>query len=152
MNNDIGFFICKLTNNPEHNKILNTINHFIENNPYQQYLVFNSFCENINTHNIPMLHLSHAKFFYGNLFVFDFISLILASKFPNIKNIYYYANNIPWNESMRSKYTDWEQIFDMDHLKIITTNQPLYDIYNIVWKKPAGISENFSYEELANIL
>ena len=146
MANDIGFFMCKLTNNPEHNRILKTVKDFIDNNSYQQYLVFNSFCENVNQYSIPVLHLSHAKFFYGDLIVFDFISLIMASKFPNIKNLYYYATNIPWNESTRSRYTDWEKIFNLNQVQIIAANQPLYDIYDIAWKKPTGISENFSYE------
>lgn len=152
MANDIGFFLCKLNNCPEHNHILSTMNDWIKNNPYNQCVVFNSFCENINIHKVPILHLSHAKFFYGDLMVFDFVSLILASHFPNIKNLYYYMSNIAWDNSLNSRYIEWEEAFSAPHLKVIASNQTIYDVYEIAWKKPCGISENFTYEQLSKII
>lgn len=152
MAKDIGFFIPKLSNIQQHDVVLKTVRQFIDNHPYNQYVLFNSFYDKIETYNIPILHLSHAKFFYGDLFVFDFISLVIASHFPNISKLYYYAQNLPWSSSGETYYENWRKIFDLDHLNIISNNQYVDDVYNICWKKPIGISERFSYEELTKII
>ena len=152
MTKDIGFFIPKLSNIQQHDIVLRTARQFIDNHPYNQYVLFNSFYDKIETYNIPILHLSHAKFFYGDLFVFDFISLVIASHFPNISKLYYYAQNLPWSVSGETPYENWRKVFDLDHLNIISNNQYVDDVYNICWKKTIGISEKFNYEELTKII
>ena len=149
---DIGFMIPKISNTKQHDIILRTIRDFIDNNPSNQYVLFNSFYDKIETYSIPILHLSHAKLFHGDLMVFDHISLVISSRFPNISNLYYYAQNLPWLESRQSLYRDWKKIFTLDHLNIISSNQYIDDIYSICWKKTKGISEKFSYDEIKQII
>jgi hypothetical protein len=95
--------------------------------------------------------MSQAKFFKGNLIVFDVASLILSKKFINLSQRFYYAHEAPWTQySMDYKY--WLDIFSSKDLNIITKNQQLYDIYDICWKKPIGISEDFSYETIKDLV
>jgi hypothetical protein len=148
---DLGMMCIKLDNATTSNSILKTAKSLIDNNPYSQICVFNSYSEVVNNHSVPILHLSQAKFFNGNLIVFDIPSLILVKSFINISNIFYYAHETPWTQhSMPFKY--WSDIFDSENLNIIAKNQQIYDIYDICWKKPIGISENFSYETIKDLL
>jgi hypothetical protein len=151
-NKDIGFILIKIDNSALYDNIFNTIQSFIQNNPYNQYVVFNSFCEKIDNSNIPILHLNQAKFFHGSLVLFDFVSIIISKKFPNIHKKYFYAQNIPWESIPKTQYAELSNFLIDDNLDIITKNQYVYDIYDICWKKPLGISENFDYESLQKIL
>ena len=42
----------------------------------------------------------------------------------------------------------------MSEINIITRGEDnrLFDIYNICWKKPIGVSERFNYEEIAKFI
>lgn len=149
---DIGFVLIRIENNPFYNIIFDTIQTFIKNNPYNQCVIFNSFCEKIDTSNIPILHLNQAKFFHGNLLVFDFISILLTRNFPNIKNLYYYAQDLPWESEPKVSYNELSKILIDTNINIIAKNQYIYEIYDICWKQPIGISEKFDYESLKKIL
>jgi hypothetical protein len=151
-NNDIGFVLIKLNNNPIFNQLLNTIKMFSVNNPFDQTVIFNSYCDTANTLGIPILHLSHAKFFYGKLFVFDLAGLFISKHFTNISKRYLYTNDIPWIKSSTTPYSNWLNMYNHDNLDIIVSDQQLYDIYNIAWKKPIGITETFDYEKIARLL
>ena len=151
-NRDTGFVFIKLDNNNAYNRYFETIREFINNNPVDQTVIFNSYNERINTNNIPILHLSHAKFFYGNLFLFELGAAILSKNFTNINKRYLYVHNAPWLESPSSSYSIWKDVYGSENLEFITANQQIYDLYEICWKKPIGISENFTYEELSKII
>lgn len=149
---DIGFVIIKLENNPFHDNVIKCIESFISNNRDNQYIIFNSSCEKINTGSAPILHLSQSKFFYGDLFVFDFVSLILTQQFPNIRHRYFYAQDLFWESSPQIPYNNIKNIVTHNNIDIIAKNQYIYDIYNICWKLPVGISENFDYESIKKII
>jgi hypothetical protein len=145
---DLGFVLIKLNNNTIYDNILDAGQQIIDNNSYANVCIFNSFCDKIDTKNIPILHLAHAKFFYGDLMCFDTMSLLLTQNFPNIKHRYFYAQNIPWFDDTSVFFTQWQKLFQSPNIEIIAKNSEIYNIYNICWKKPVGISENFKYEEL----
>lgn len=147
-NIDIGFVLIKLANDPMYDTILNTIKEIEQNNLYGQTLIFNSYNEKINTYNLPILHLSQAQFFYGNLFVFDLSTVILSKNFPNVKSRILYTNNAPWTVSPSTRYSEWASLYEQKNLEILPTNKELYDIYDICWKKPIGILEDFTYEKI----
>ena len=151
MKNDIGFVILNLEENTLHHSILYTIRQIIDSNPYKNICIFNHECSKIDIMNIPLLHLKQAKFFNGDLFVFDTISLMLAEQFPNINNTYYYAATIPW-QNKTYEYTGWRRMFLQDRLNIICQNQKIYDIYNICWREPIGIAEKFTYEQIHKLI
>ena len=110
-NKDLGFLIPVLDNNQSSNIICNTISRFIQSRPKQQICIFNSYSERINTNNIPIVHINQAKFFDGNLIVFDLHCLQLSNLFPLIREVYYYAQNIPWSNG-QNNYAQWKELFD----------------------------------------
>lgn len=152
MNNDIGFVLIRLTNDPTYDHILQTIKQFEFNHIYDQTIIFNSINDRIDVYNLPVLHLSQAQFFYGTLVIFDLPGIILTKTFPNLKQRILYATNAPWNNNPNTRFEEWNSLYSQNNLNIVTSNQSLYDIYNICWKKPLGISENFSYEELSKFI
>lgn len=152
MNKNIGFVLIKLTNDSIYDKILQTIKEFEYNNIYGQTLIFNSINERIDSYNLPILHLSQSQFFDGTLIIFDLPGIILSRGFPNLKKRILYASNIPWHNNPQTRFTEWESLYSQESLDIITSNQTIYDIYNICWKKPLGISENFNYDELSQFI
>lgn len=150
--NDTGFVFIKLNNSAIYTKYFETIKKLIDENPLNQIVVFNSYNEKINTNSVPILHLSHAKFFYGDLFLFDLPSAMITQGFTNIKKRYLYVNSAPWLDSPSTNYKIWENIYGSDNLEFIAQNKTLYDLYSICWKQPVGISENFSYKEISSII
>lgn len=149
---DIGFIVLKLTNNAFCDLVLDCAKGFAKNNPFNQTIIFNSYCDKSITNNIPILHLNHAKFFKGQLFVFDLISVLLSQNFTNISKRYLYTNDIPWLSSAHTSYSEWAKLYFADNLEIITSNDKLFDIYKLCWKKPLGICEEFNYEKICNII
>lgn len=148
---DIGFFIPHLPNSQETNIQLEEIRKLIDDHPFNQICLFNSTTDRVDHLNIPVLPTSHAKYFSGDLFMFDTMSLLIANPFPNIVNKYFYATDIPWVNGY-SEYELWKLLFGQENLKIIANNQQLYDIYNICWDNAIGIMESFSYQELKNVI
>jgi hypothetical protein len=151
MKTDLGFIILSLEENPIHHQILYAIKQLIDKNPYKNICVFNHECYKIDTLNVPLLHIKQAKFFYGSLFIFDIVGLMLAKDFPNLYEKYFYAATIPW-ETNRGSYKQWKDIFDQDNLNIICQNQKIYDIYDMCWNKPLGIAENFNYDKIQQFI
>jgi len=149
---NIGFVLPVLSNNVFFIDLFKTIQEFIEKNPFDQIVIFNSFSEIAQPHNIPIFHLSHSQFFSGDLFLFDIISTILTKSFPRANNRYIYAQDVPWKSHRGVAYSEWLDIYDQDNLEIIAKNKDLYDLYHKCWKKPKGISESFKYEEIAQII
>jgi hypothetical protein len=151
MSKDLGFVLIALDNNQISNSLCSAIRGFIDNDSKSQICIFNSYCERINTHQIPLLHIREARYFDGSLFVFDLPSLLLCSKFPSPKNIYYYAHNFPWTISAQP-YSFWKNIFKSDRMKIIAQNQHIHDMYNLLWNNSIGISERFEYDKINQII
>ena len=149
---NIGFVLPKLSNHVFFTGLFQTIHEFIEENPFDQIVIFNSFSEITQPLNIPIFHLSHAQFFTGDLFLFDIISAILTKSFPRANNRYIYAQDVPWMTNPGVAYSEWLEIYGQDNLEIIAKNKDLYDLYHKCWKKPKGISESFKYEEIAQII
>lgn len=148
---DLGFFAITLENNTLHESICSTIQSYISNHHNNQIVLFNQYCEKIDTKNIPILPLSYSKYFNGNLVTFDLQSLVIALGSIKSKNIYYYTHAIPWQVSY-SNYNNWKKIFNHKKLKVITNNQYLFDIYNILWNNAAGISEEINYEKFSKLI
>ena len=147
---DIGFMLINIENNEYYNTMFSNINKLIESNRYSNIVVFNSQCNLIETYNVPILHLSHAKFFDGRLFLFDTISAIMSQGFTNLKQKILYCNDMPWIKNRSTSYMEWNSIYS--DLDFITTNTYLYDIYHMLWKQPLNIMESFNYEQIQQIL
>jgi hypothetical protein len=151
MKNDLGFILLSIENNEMFHNLLSSIKSFIDHNPYKQICIFNSDSDKVNTFNIPLLHIKQAKFFHGDIIVFDVLSLMLIKNFPNLKNKYFFVNSIPWEQNGFS-FSEWKSLIEQDNLQIIAQNESIYDIFDICWKKPLGIGENFSYETISKFI
>lgn len=151
---DVGYIILDLKANKQNNQIIDYANKSQSANCYKQDVIFSTNCDLIVAPQLPILHVSQSKFFYGNLFVFDINSILLTSQSPNIENRYFYAQDIPWAKSSDAnrEYNYWYYLFNSSNLQIIAANQQIYDIYSICWKKPMGISETFDYETIQRFL
>ena len=149
---DIGFIVLKLTNNTLCDSIIDCAQNFIQNNPFDQIVLFNSFCDKTDTGNVPILHLNHAKFFYGKLFVFDLISVLLSQNFTNISKRYLYVTDIPWLDYPSTPHGEWSQLYMQPNVDIVVSNDKLFDIYKLAWKQPIGICEDLNYEKIQHII
>lgn len=149
--NSLGFMLINIENNEMYDSILKNIRYLIDNNPYSNIVIFSSNCDKITTYNIPIFHLSHAKFFDGDLWLFDLLGVIISQNFTNINKKILYCNDIPWIKNRSSLHTEWVRMYNGD-LDFVTTNKYLYDIYDMCWKQPLDIMESFNYEKIQNIL
>lgn len=134
-----------------YDNIFKNIYELINKNPYSNIVIFSSTCDKISTHNIPVLHLTQAKFFNGDLWMFDIMSLVISKNFPNLNRKLLYCNDIPWLQSRNTSYNEWKSLY-AQNIDFITTNQYLYDIYSICWKIPLDIMESFDNEKIQHIL
>lgn len=151
MNQNIGFLLTHIDNGVFYDNLLQQIKLLIDNNPYKHICVFNSYTEKYDSYNVPLLHLNQAKFFDGDMFIFDVVSLCIVKNFPLLTNKYYFCQDIPWYKSYNN-YQEWAHILEQENLKIIAQNQEIYDLFSICWQKPIGIMEDLKYEKISSIL
>lgn len=144
--NNLGFILIDIENTAYYDNILLNIKKLIDSGSYNSVVIFSSNCNKIATYNIPIFHLSHAKFFDGTLWLFDVLSAIMARGFTNVKQRILYCNDMPWIKNRDTNYNYWKNIYD--DIDYVTANQYLFDIYSLVWKKPLYIMENFDYEKI----
>jgi len=149
--NDIGFVLPSLKNEEQSYLMCSLIRLLINKHPKTQFCIFNQHSDLVNTHNVPMLPMSHARYFHGDLFVFDFPSLVISINFPTIQNIYYFTNAIPWSTSY-NEYESWVDIFVRDNLKIITHNEDIGNIYEMMWNNKLSVIKELNYDTVLSIL
>ena len=152
MKQDLGFVILKTNNTQMYDSIFESIKSIIDSNPYNQICVFNSYNEKVHTNNIPILHINQAKFFHGNLVVFDSLSLMMAKNFPNVNKIFFFVSDFIWSNQSYSRYQNIKEMFETKNLEFIASNDKISEVYDLCWKKPICISRNLNYESIKNIL
>lgn len=151
MNKDIGVILLNLTDSPLCKTILNNLAKISKDLPYSQVLVFCSSSKASETFNIPILHVSHAKFFDGIIINTDVTGLILTNTFTNFTKRYFFAYETPWLGKSVA-YSQWYNIFMQEDLGIISENVQIDNIYNMCWKQTSGIAEGFNHERILNII
>lgn len=149
--NNLGFILINIDNSSYYDNIFKNIKLIIENNIYNHICIFNSSLSKLDTYNVPVLHLNQAKFFDGDLILFDLYGAMITKNFTNAKRKILYCKDIPWIKNRQIEYTEWSNYYD-DSIDFIVSNQYLYDIYEICWKKPLGIMEEFNYEQIQSVL
>lgn len=148
---DLGFLLLDLQMSPSHDVIMKQIADIIEKNPYKQVCVFNNYCERFDNYNVPILPVSHAKFFDGDLLMLDSISIILSKDFPLTKRKYLYLNSPIWKDAY-NPYTLWETLLNHENINYLATNKEIADIIEVCWNKKANIVNNFDSMEIINAL
>lgn len=149
--NDVAFILPSLKNDDRSAPLCQLISMLINNHRNKQFCIFNQHCDLPNTYHVPLLPVSHARYFVGDLIVLDFPSLVLAVNFPLIKNIYFITNSMPWTTSY-SSYDLWKNIFVKDNLHIVATSDSVADIYRILWNNCNHQIKEINYESLLSIL
>lgn len=148
---DLGIIATKLSNDEKSNQMASFCQEYLSHHPYNQVCFFNSFCDRLSHDNIPILHLSQAKFFYGNIIVTDIKDLELCLSFPNLYKILFFCSSIPWENEIRN-YKEWENLFYNDKVQILAKNQRIYDLFKLLYKEPVIIMEGLDYEEIQKCL
>lgn len=143
--------ILDIENNEYYDNIFQHIKKLIENNPYCNIIIYSNNCDKLFTYNIPILHIKHAKFFNGNLILFDIVSLVISKHFTNLNKKILYVDSIPWLKNRNNTFNEWKNLYNND-IDFIAANQYLFDVYSMCWKKPLEIMENFNHEKLQQIL
>lgn len=151
LKNSLGFVLLNIENNSYYEIIFDNIDRLIKNNPFTNIVIFNSNCDKLSTLNIPILHINHAKFFNGDLWLFDIASLIITKNFTNINRKILYCNDTPWTKNRNTNYSEWQNIYD-NNIQFVTTSKYLFDIYSICWNEPVAVIENFNHEKIQQAL
>jgi hypothetical protein len=149
--NDVGFVLPVINNENNSEALCKLISILIDKHRDKQFCIFNQHSYVSDTNNVPLLPMSHARYFTGDLFVMDFASLLICSNFPSTKNIYYFTNSAPWMSSYNA-YSLWNDLFSKKNLNIVTNNPEMSDIYNIIWNIKTILIKELSYESLLSIL
>lgn len=148
---DIGFFAITLENNQLHDQICSMVKDYINVDKNRQVVIFNQYSEKFDTKNIPILPISYSKYYNGSLVVFDTHSLLIAINSVGSNDVYFYTQTVPWEISYGSYY-QWYEIFNNPKLKVITHNQYLYDLYQLIWNNAIGVCEEINYEKFSKFI
>lgn len=149
---NIGFLLLTVNQSKEHLQILQAINRLCELRPYDNIVLFNNYFETVDKDKkYYILSMNHAKYFRGNLFVFDTQSAMLTADFPAQDKHILHLSSPEWS-GKQAPYTLWHNVYMKNHLEIITNTQENYDLINICWKKPKAILESLSGESLNQVL
>jgi hypothetical protein len=148
---DIGFYI---TNIDTYNMdiVLSSINDYITDHPYDNVVVFTNQMNRIFNDKFYVLHLSHAKYFYGLLFLFNIKDASIAATFPGPKKQILFTNEIYWQKNKKVLYSFWKKILLNSNMEIVVNNQENFDIYNLCWKKPLDIMPTFDKKGIENVI
>lgn len=148
---DIGFYISNISTNNYQN-ILKVINDYIDDHPYDNVIVFTNQMNRIFNDKFYVLHLSHAKYFSGILFIFDIKDASIASTFPSPKKQILLVNDIYWQKNSHILYSFWEKIFLSESAEIVTNNDENFYIYELCWKKPLCIIPELNKEGIEHVI
>jgi hypothetical protein len=148
---DIGFYISDVQHNNK-DYILNAINEFIKDHPYDNVVVFNNVFNQISSNLFYTLHLSHAKYFDGILFVFDIKDAAVTKDFPRPKKQILFVNEPYWQKNRNIRYKLWESIFMNPDTVLITNNKQNYDLCNICWKQPLMTVSSINKEVISDVI
>ena len=149
--NDIGFIIPNLYNDDQSNALCEIISGLISQNKKYQFCIFNQHNELIDTKNVPLMPISHARYFAGDMVILDFPSLVMAINFPTTKNIYYFTNGMPRSTSYNA-YETWKKIFCNNKLQIFTNSDDITSIYSMLWNIKAETIKEINYVTISSIL
>jgi hypothetical protein len=148
---DIGFYISDIQHNNK-NIILQAINEYIKKHPYDNVVVFNNVFNQIPNNLFYTLHLSHAKYFDGILFVFDIKDAAVTKDFPRPKKQIFFMDTPYWQQNRNTRYKLWESIFMNPDTLLVTNNDQNYNLCSICWKSPLMTITNFNQEAISNVI
>jgi len=151
MSKNIGFLLPSL-NSEQHAAIITHISKLINHNRDKNIIIFSNTPKVVIPNNIPVLSIKESKYFKGKLFVFDLLSALIATKFATQEKYFWVGQAIFWQNQPYENFHVFKTIFDQEDMSLIVQNQQVSDIYEICYKKPKYILEEFSHEKLQAII
>lgn len=150
---NIGFYLLDVDMSDKYRIMLQAINNLCILRPTDNIVVFNNQFDAIDINQkYYILHLSHAKFFKGILFVNGTKAALLTNSFPCPTQQIIYMNTPEWADHPSLPYTVWANIYLNKNIEILTDNPDTYHLTNICWKKPLPLIESFNAEALNNVI
>lgn len=151
---DIGFYLLDIeATNKKHKTILESINSLCDLRPYDNIVLFNNKMNNVDLdHKYYVLHMSQAKYFKGYLFLFDMRSSMVTQQFPAPKKQIMFIDNNDWSSKTDIPYVFWEKTYLNDNFEFVANNKELYDIFDLCWKKPLSIINDYNHRGIDEIL
>lgn len=149
---DMGFL---LPDNQNINDIYSFVSDLISKDTKNQYVCFSHTNQkNYSGLGLPIISITECRFFYGTLWVFDNQSLNICKNFPNLKKIYYYLTDIPWEQTPNINYFDLRNLWEENSkINAVAKTSNIYNIYNNCWnKQPIGIMEKLNYENFKRLI
>lgn len=150
---DIGFYLINVDHSPKNDIIINTINNMIDDNPYDNIVLFNSRYDRIDSEKkFPIIHINQAKYFRGYLFLFDIKSAIITKTFPSPVKQILYVDTLGWVKDKTIPSLFWNGIYDNTDIALIAQNQEIHDILNLCWSEPIDTINDINHKELYNVI
>ena len=151
MSNSIGFFIPKLDQD-QHKSIVEHISQLISNNKNKNIVIFSNVPKIIIPSNVPILSIKESRYFKGKLFVFDLLSALIIKPFATQEKYFWVGKAVLWQNQPYENFYLFKEILDQEDMNIIAQDKQTSDIYEICYKKPKYILEEFSHEKLQAII
>ena len=152
---NIGFYILDIDQqNQQAASYLEAINELCTLRPMDNIVVFSNVPNAIITNNkYYMLHISHAKFFKGVLFMFDTKSRLLTQTFKTPSKQIMYIDTIPWGkQNQQDHYRQWKGLFDTKDVEFIAKDETTSEILDICWKEPISVMPTVTAKEINNVI
>jgi hypothetical protein len=149
---DIGFYIPNISNSQDIENILSGINEYIIDHPNDNVVVFTNSMNRMFNDKFYVLHLSHAKYFDGVLFVFDMKDCSITQTFPKPSKQIFYLKSLEWEKNRTMLYSFWKRIMLNKNIELVVDSAEKYDICEICWKAPIATVANLNKESIEDVL
>lgn len=147
---NLGCFLFDVVSDQE-KEILSIFNDLLDKNPHINGSLFTSNYQNsINKLKRFSIFSSYeANYYYGDMFVWDIISLDIVRNFPNINRIFYFQEaSLPWPTNAHMEYSMWEKLFCNKKTTIITNLPEVKEVYDLVWSGKCELLKTMNAESL----
>ena len=149
MSRNIGCFLFEVVTNIE--KEIATMFNIVASKPNINGSLFTADYQNKIDYlrNFTIFPINEAKYYYGDMIVWDLLSLDMVHKFPNLKTIYYFQGpNIPWINNAHIPKEMWQSLFCNPKIKMITDNQQIQKIFKDTWNSDLFLLKTMTPEGL----
>lgn len=150
MSRNLGCFLFDVVNDAE-KEILTLFNSLLAYNPDINGSLFTSNYQNVihQLKKFSVFPTYDAKYYYGDMLVWDVISLDMVRQFPNLNKIFYFQGPaLPWMGNTHIEYKMWEKLFCNPKITIITNNKDIKDVYDHVWSSECKLLQQINWESL----
>jgi hypothetical protein len=152
---NIGFYLLNIDQtNKDAQSCLQAANELCAMRPRDNIVVFSTTPDAIITNNkYYMLHITHAKFFKGALFMFDNKSRLLTQTFKTPSKQIIYVQDIPWGKAnQQDHYSQWERLYNTQDVEFIANSEDTSEILDICWKKPLSVMPTVTAKDINDVI